>query len=60
MREDYESNNVIDSNKSNFIGMSGGVDKYNNDVNKHNIEYNSNNNNRVKDNRECGILYIEC
>lgn len=60
MREDYESNNVIDSNKSNFIGMSVGVDKYNNDVNKHNIEYNSNNNNRVKDNRECGILYIEC
>ena len=36
-----------------------GVDKYNNDVNKHNIECNSNNN-IVKDNRECGILDIEC
>ena len=38
--------------------MSRGIDKYNN-VDKHNIEFNSNNN-RVKDNRECGILYIEC
>lgn len=59
MREDYESNNVIDNNKLNFIGMSGGVDKYNNDVNKHNIKCNSNNN-RVKENRESGILDIEC
>lgn len=25
MREDYESNNVIYSNKLNFIGVSGGV-----------------------------------
>lgn len=24
MREDYESNNVIDGNKSNFIGVSRG------------------------------------
>lgn len=59
MREDYESNNVIDNNKLNFIGVSRSVDKYNNDVNKHNIKCNSNNN-RVKDNRECGILDIEC
>lgn len=39
--------------------MSRGVDKYNNDINKYNIEYNSNNN-RVKENIECGILDIEC
>lgn len=39
--------------------MSGGVDKYNNNVDKHNIECNSNNN-RVKEDREYGILNIEC
>ena len=33
-----------------------GVDEYNNDINKYNIECN---NNRVKENRECGILDIE-
>ena len=33
-----------------------GVDEYNNDINKYNIECNSN---RVKENRECGILDIE-
>ena len=47
---------VID--KQEFIGISGGIDKYNNDINKYNIECNSNN--RVKDNRECGILDIKC
>ena len=34
-----------------------GVDEYNNDINKYNIECNSNN--IVKENRECGILDIE-
>ena len=34
-----------------------GVDEYNNDINKYNIECNSNN--RVKENRECRILDIE-
>ena len=52
MRTDYENLEII--------GVSGDVDKYNNNVDKHNIECNSNNNNRVKDNRECGILDIEC
>ena len=33
------------------------VDEYNNDINKYNIECNSNN--RVKENRECRILDIE-
>lgn len=32
------------------------VDEYNNYINKYNIECN---NNRVKENRECGILDIE-
>ena len=42
-----------------FIGVSVGVDKYNNNIDKHNIECNSNNNNRVKENREHVILDIE-
>lgn len=44
-----------------FIGVSRGVDKYNNDVNKHNIECNSNNsndNNRIKEKREKKIWNI--
>ena len=40
-----------------FYRCEWGVDKYNNDINKYNIECN---NNRVKENRECEILDIEC
>lgn len=42
--------------KRHFICVSMGVDKYNNDINKYNIECNSNN--RVKENIEYGILDI--